>query len=187
MRFRIIASALAVVALSSIGSTALAHRGVVRRAVMLERSGARELHVIVALKIPSGDKRRALDVVFDADHDGRYDAAERTALRRLLTGRALDGLSVATGTSALALEGVETSERIDGADGPIEVMVHGLIVHPFQGGTRITVRTGTLGDPVDLVVLPGSQPVASASRGTPQKGGLKTELGLGDKVEVVFR
>lgn len=164
--------------------TAHAHKRSVRRAVMLETKGDRELQIIVAIRIPSGERRRAFDLLADANHDGVYSANERAAVRELLAARALDGLAIRTATAALPWSGIRVKEKVGESDGPIEVMLHATAV--FAGGA-LAVTTSNIGDPVDLLVLRGSRAVVSTSRGRVENGGVKAELGLGDRVTVELR
>lgn len=178
-----LACAIAMIAMIA-PQSAHAHKRSVRRAVMLETKGERELQIIVAIRIPSGERRRAFDVLADVNHDGSYSAAERASVRELLASRALDGLAIRTATATLPWSGIEVKERVEGGDGPIEVMVHATAV--FAGGA-LAVTTSNIGDPVDLLVLRGSRAVVSTSRGRVENGGVKAELGLGDRVTVELR
>jgi hypothetical protein len=167
-----------------LAAPAFAHKRAVRRALMLETAGANTLHVIVAIRIPSGERRRAFDLLADADHDGAYSDQERRAVKKMLAARAIDGLALRTSTAALSLRDVEVKEKIEAGEGPIEVMLHATA--PLAG-SELAITTSNVGDPLDLLVLSGSRPLVSSSRGKVENGGVKAEMGTGDRVTLRFR
>jgi hypothetical protein len=164
-------------------SIASAHKRAVRRALFLETAGKNELHVVLAIRIPGGERRRAFDLYADANHDGRYSEEERAQVRSMLAARALDGLSIRSATAAIALAGLEIKDKIEAEEGTIEVMLHATAT--FRG-TELSVSTSNIGDPLDLLVLRGSRPVLKATRGKVENGGVKTALGLGDRVTLIL-
>jgi hypothetical protein len=151
----------------------------------LEHSGARDLQVLVELRVPSGDSRRALAQLADANHDGKIDDAEQKHMRRLLALRALDGVSIAAGTATVSIENVETKLRVDGELGPVDLAAHGVARLPMRA-RALTVTTSATGDPLDLVVLPGNRPPVETDRGTLQAGRMKASLGIGDRARIVL-
>lgn len=153
-----------------------------RRAVFLESAGARELHVLVGLRVPEGDARRSLEVLADRDLDGALSGPELRRVEQVLATRALDGLVLRAGTSTLALSGVEVKLKRE-PRGPVEVMLHAVASLP-PAPVRLVVSTGPGGDPVDLVVVPGSRPIRAATSGDRSGGGLKVTLLRNDRVEV---
>lgn len=170
------------IACLAIAPNAHAHKRSVRRALFLETAESRDLHVVVAIRIPSGQARIAFNLLADGDRDGRYSESERLHVREILSARALDGLTIHTGTTALALGGMEVKEKIEPGDGPVEVMVHAKASIPAAPGTELRVTTSGIGDPLDLMVLSGSRPVVETSRGKIEGGGFKVELGQRDQV-----
>jgi hypothetical protein len=176
---RISAIALALVLIAP--SAALAHKTSVHRSLMLEVSD-RELHVIVALRIPSGNARRALELTLDVDRDGRLTGAELRRLESVLLARALDGLALYVDGSTKAVGRPEVKTKTDPRDGPIELMVHGVVEVP-AGRTALAVTTGGSGDPLELMVLPGTRAPQEPSRGTSIAGGFRASLGRGDRVD----
>jgi hypothetical protein len=181
LRATVTTSLALALALAFAASRADAHKMSVRRALFLETAGARELHIVVAIRIPSGEARRAFDVIADSNHDGRYSEEERAQVRSILASRMLDGLLIRTATSALELAGIEIKEKIEPGEGPVEVMLHATAV---LFGPELSVTTTNVGDPLDLVVLRGSRPVVETSRGKVENGSVKTEMGLGDRVRL---
>jgi hypothetical protein len=176
------ARALAVfVAASALALPAYAHKTRVTRMLMIEPADGGELQVIIALKVPSGDARRALEVYVDVDRDGRLGEGEMRELEAMLISRALDGIAIHTETSTLTLGGLEVKTKADPRDGPLEVMVHAVAVLPNKERS-LAVTTSSLGDPLDLVVLPGVRPVVHTMRGRAAKGGFTASLGRGDRV-----
>lgn len=176
---RALAVLLAVV-MAGVAGDAHAHKTGVRRLVMVEPSGPQVLQVIVALRVPAGRARKAIELLADHDRDGRLAPKERAEVESVLVSRALDGLVLHAGTSTLTL--ARTSAKLKTDDGPLELMILGVATLPDASAVELALSTGAVGDPVDLVVLAGTRPVTSASRGTPGAGGLKATLGVGDRV-----
>ncbi|MCK6549810.1 hypothetical protein L6R52_28495 [Myxococcota bacterium] len=172
--------AVALAAPFAAGGEAFAHKTGVKRLVMVEPSGPRELQVIVALRVPAGRARKAIELLADVNRDGQLQPNERAEVESVLVARALDGLVLHAGTSTLTL--ARTSAKLKTATGPLELMILGVATLPSASTTDLALTTGTVGDPVDLVVLAGTRPVTSATRGAPTDGALKATLGLGDRV-----
>src|SRR3989442_1647655 len=105
--------------LAAAPSIALAHKLTIKRTLFLEHAKGGDLHILVELRVPSGDSRRALAQLADADHDGKLDAAEEKNMRRLLAVRALDGIKILAGTSTIAIDNLETKLKVDGQEGPV--------------------------------------------------------------------
>lgn len=174
--------ALAFVGLSP-GGVAFAHKLAVKRTLLIEPEGGRGLHVLLALHVPGGRPRRGLSLLFDTNHDGRISGLESDALRSTLTRRALDGLVLCSGTGTVAFGGLAVKDRIQEGDGPIDLVIHGVAELP-AGPDRhaLSLTTALAGDPLDVVVLPGTRPVVEASSGRLERGQLKIALRPGDFV-----
>jgi hypothetical protein len=183
----VISALVLAAALSGIAGIAEAHKRSVRRALFLETANTRDLHVIAAIRIPSGDARVAFNLLADTDRDGKYSDKERARVRSMLAGRALDGIRIFTGTTAVSLGAIEAKEKIEPGDGVVEVMIHAKTSIPEKVGAELSVTTTSIGDPLDLMVLPGSRPVESSSRGRIEGGGFKAELGQSDRVSFRIR
>jgi hypothetical protein len=144
----------------------IAHQGQLTRTLMLEPAGD-VLHVIVHLKVTGRERQEALRML------------EKKNLESVLAQRALAGVRLISGTSSIAVEGIEIKSKL--AE-PIELMIHGT-ARLFR--TELGVETAANADPIDLVVLPGDRPVLRATRGA-KSGGLKAKMGAGDRVEWVM-
>jgi hypothetical protein len=152
---------------------AAAHKLPVQRALYLEPAGD-TLHVASAITVPGGAARAALTAL----------AKGESELKGILIRRALDGVRLASGTSTLTLSGVESKLRApDSPAEPLELMLHGTAPLP-RDAARVVLRVSTepFGDPLLLVVLPGTRPVEQTSRGRLKGGGFKAELTVADEV-----
>lgn len=152
----------------------LAHQGKVTRTLMVEPSGDR-LHVVVHVKVSGTDRRRVMFGILDGNRDGRLDGRERKRFEAMMLERGLEGLRLYAGTATVALEGVQVKSKVEES---FEVMVHGTA----PAGDRVAVETSPTAEPLDLVVLPGTRPPVSPSRGRVRGGTLKVRVGSGDKV-----
>jgi hypothetical protein len=147
-----------------------AHKLRVTRTVMAEAWDGGVLHLVVALKVPSGKPRQGLSLI------------RRDQLEPVLSARALDGLVLLAGTATVALESLEFKLRLEpDAAKPVELMIHGTTRIP-AGVVDLALRTGSAGDPLTLRVLPGRRAVEWASRGRVKSGGFAAELGPADEV-----
>lgn len=200
------AASLAAMVLLMASTPSFAHRSRVARSLMIEPSNESELEVLAAIRVPSGAPRRALEVLFDGDRDGRLSPSEEAGLRAMLVERLFDGVrldaEVATATDAatpsatvarLDLEGLRSSENLEaklkvpvGAGDPVELMVHGRVRLPARTG-RLAVVTDADAELLDLRVLRGARPVIRASRGRVKEGGFSIDLGAGDSVRWSMR
>lgn len=155
----------------------------VRRTLFLEPSGKREIQIAVRIRVPGGDPRRALNLLADQDHDGKLDPAEIERVRAMLAARALDGVKLFAGTATITVARLESKAEVEGTEGPIEVMLHGVGALPeAPRPLRLSVTTRAGGEEIHLVLLRGTRPVIDASRGEVVRGALQTTLGLGDRV-----
>lgn len=161
------------------GAPASAHQGSVRRALAVEPAGD-VLHVLAHLEIVGKERREAMRLVADADHDGRLGDRERTQLETDLSRRALDGIRLVVGTTTVAIDGAKSALAFE-AGLPSALMVHGTTPLP-KSVDRIAVVTGRTGDPLTLLVRPGSRPVHATTRGKVEKGALKAQMSTLDRV-----
>lgn len=155
------------------------HAGKVERTLLLEPAGE-ELQVLLHLEIRGRDRRQAMFLLADADRDGRLSPAEEGELERVLAGRALDGVRLWLGEAALVLEGVRAKVRFE-EDGPAALALHGRAVLP-PGATRLAVSTEPSGEPLKLMILPGTRPPQGLTRGRRRGPGVEVALGPGDRV-----
>jgi hypothetical protein len=184
-RIRFTRPALIAIVVGLLEGSAFAHKLEIKRTLVLEPSGEHDLQILIALRVPSGAPRKTLSVLADQNHDGRVDDREEKAMRRLLAIRALDGIRLLAGTSSVAIDNMETKLKVDGGEGPVDLAVHGVAHLPAQpGDVALTVATAVVGDPLDLVVLPGNRPVMGSDRGQARDGGLKVTLGQGDRARI---
>jgi hypothetical protein len=139
-------------AILAAASPAHAHKIRVQRVLHLEPAGA-ELHLLVHLKVPSGEAARAVWLL------ARGDRAE---IERALVARALDGVVLAVGGATVAIARPEVKLRADRPGEPIELMLHGTV--PL-GSPRLALEQRTTADPLEVLLLPGTRPVCAATRG----------------------
>jgi hypothetical protein len=160
---------------------ALAHKKKVARSIKLEPTRD-ALYVWVALEVPAGRGKDTLVALADTRHDGTLDAAEHKQLERTLAVRALDGVALWVDGATRALDAAELKLSAPMAgDAPLQLVILGHV--PLgPAPARVGVTTVTVGDPIELGVLPGERPVLSASRGTVVRGALDTVLGTPDRV-----
>lgn len=159
-----------VLALALIG-----HQGKVTRTLMIEPSKDR-LHVVVHVKMSGTDRRRVLLRILDRNRNGRLDGSEKKRFESTMLERGLAGIRLYSGTATVALEGVEVKSEVEEA---FEVMLHGTVT----AKDTAAVETTPTAEPLDLVVLPGTRPPRSSSRGRIRGGTLKVRVGSGDRVE----
>ena len=165
-----------------LGGSARAHPQQVERSLFLEPSGPRRIEVLLTLRVPGRSRRIALDALADRNHDGRYDPAETRVLERYLLERALDGLAIRSGTTALTLEGLEAKTRVDPGAGPVTLMLHARLERPVGVSGPLVVSTGPIGDHLDLTVLSRGRALSAPSRGRLTRTGLAVRLGHGEEV-----
>jgi hypothetical protein len=178
-----LAFVLSIVTLITAGREVYAHKLEVQRTVYLEPAASHDLQIVIKLHVPSGDPRRTIDVLADANHDGHVSDQEMTALRRTLAIRALDGIRILADTSTLSADNVETKIRFDGADGAVDLMVHAAARLPERDrAVRLAVTTTLDADPLELVVLSGTRPVIESDRGRVVNGAFTARVGKGDRV-----
>ncbi len=164
--------------------SASAHKGKAERSLNLEVADG-QLVALVHLRVTGDDKRRALFVLADHDHNGRLDAHEQTGLQTQLVTRALFGIRLLVESSTVTLEGVQARLQAS-ADGPIEVMVHGTTrFSPEDDTVRITTIAGA--ERLAVRAVPGKRRLISASRGRPSRRGIyEAEMGSKDALSLVF-
>ncbi len=167
-----------------VSTEAQAHKGLALRSLNLEVTET-ELVVLVHLKITGTRQRQALQVVADANRDGHLSPAERDVLRDRLALRALSGLMLKVGSSTVGLSKVQSKLQLS-ADGPVEVMVHG--VAPFAAAdSEVTLRTTAKAEGLAVRAVPGPRRLKAASRGRPSRIGLyETQMGPGDELKLTF-
>lgn len=163
---------------------AQAHRSQVQRTLSLEPSEGGLLQLLASVRVPGGMRRQVLIALVDRDHDGQLAEQERRELEQHLVARAFEGLQLFAGssTAAVAVQGLAAKLRVpDDPKAPIELLAHGTVALPAQVRVlRLTTARG--GDPLSLIVLPGTRAVAETSRGKIRIGGFSASLGPKDEV-----
>lgn len=150
------------------------HRQSAKRSVFLECVGDAELHVLVQLEIPAGPPAAALALSVDADRSGTLDPAEERRLARLLTERALHGLSLRVNGERRKLADVR-HELGRSPSGRLELMLHGRVEVGAEPAS-VELENEATAEPIEVQLLGGARRVVGGFGTAAADGGFRGPL-----------
>ena len=162
--------ACAAVALLCPGA-ASAHQQDAQRELLVEAWDDGTLHVAARVEIPSGTAKTALKLA----------APSAAQIERLLTRRALHGVTLMVGTASVSLGAVQAKLDLGDDESATRLMLHGTVPIPATQ-VAVTVRLDRSSEHLKVRVLPGKRPPTAPSRGKRTRSGIEARLHRGQRL-----